>query len=46
MKFENYMSPESEIIEAEVEGVLCASGYADDSDDVELFLSLDSHENY
>lgn len=37
MKEEKYISPEVEVIEVMTEGVLCASGYAGDSDDVELF---------
>ena len=36
MKAENYTSPEIEVIEVVAEGILCASGYAGDSDDVEL----------
>ena len=37
MKNEKYISPEIEVVEVMTEGVLCASGYAGDSDDVELF---------
>ena len=37
MKAENYTSPEIEVIEIAAEGVICASGYAGDSEDVELF---------
>ena len=37
MKSEKFVSPEIEVIEVIDEGVLCASGYAGDSDDVELF---------
>ena len=37
MKTENYTSPEFEVIDIETSGILCASGYAGDSDDVELF---------
>ena len=37
MKEDKYISPEVEVIEVMTEGVLCASGYAGDSDDVELF---------
>lgn len=37
MNTENYTSPEIEVIEVVAEGILCASGYAGDSDDVELF---------
>ena len=37
MKSENYISPEAEVIEAMAEGILCASGYARNSVDVELF---------
>ena len=33
---EIYVSPEIEIMEVIAEGVLCTSGWADDSDDVEL----------
>lgn len=35
-KTEIYESPEVEIFEVIAEGVLCTSGWADDSDDVEL----------
>ena len=37
MKNEKYISPEVEVIEVITEGVLCLSGQAGDSDDVELF---------
>ena len=37
MKSENYISPSVEVTEAMTEGILCTSGYADDSYDVELF---------
>ena len=37
MNTNNYTSPEIEVIEIVAEGVICASGYAGDSDDVELF---------
>ena len=37
MKSEKFVSPEIEVIEVIDVGVLCASGYAGDSDDVELF---------
>ena len=37
MKNEHYMSPEIKVAEVMTEGVLCVSGYAGDSDDVELF---------
>ena len=36
-KSEMYISPEIEVIELLAEGVLCLSGEAEDSDDVELF---------
>lgn len=34
---EIYVSPEIEVLEVIAEGVLCTSGVAGDSDDVELF---------
>ena len=34
---ENYISPSVEVTEAMTAGILCTSGYADDSYDVELF---------
>ena len=37
MNTNNYTSPEIEVIEVVAEGILCASGYAGDSEDVELF---------
>ena len=37
MKSKHYTSPEIEVIEVIEEGILCASGFAGDSDDVELF---------
>ena len=38
MKNENYISPEiQKVVEFISEGVLCVSGKAGDSDDVELF---------
>lgn len=37
MNTNNYTSPEIEVIEIVAEGVICASGYAGDSEDVELF---------
>ena len=38
MKNVNYISPEiKKVVEFMVEGVICVSGYAVDSDDVELF---------
>ena len=37
MKSENYISPSVEVTEAMTAGILCTSGYADDSYDVELF---------
>lgn len=37
MNTNNYTSPEIEVIEIAAEGILCASGYAGDSEDVELF---------
>lgn len=35
-KTEIYVSPETEVLEIIDEGVLCTSGWADDSDDIEL----------
>ena len=35
-KTDIYVSPEIEVLELIDEGVLCTSGWADDSDDVEL----------
>ena len=35
-KTEIYVSPEIDVLEVIAEGVLCTSGWADDSDDVEL----------
>ena len=32
-----YLSPEIDVYELDVEGVLCVSGWVEDSDDVELF---------
>lgn len=32
-----YVTPEVEVFEFDAEGFLCASGWAEDSDDVELF---------
>lgn len=32
-----YVTPEVEVFEIDAEGILCASGWAEDSDDVELF---------
>ena len=37
MNTNNYTSPEIEVIEIAAEGVICASGYAGDSEDVEIF---------
>ena len=37
MNTNNYTSPEIEVIEIVAEGVICTSGYAGDSEDVELF---------
>ena len=34
---EMYISPEIEVLEVISEGSLCTSGWAEDSDDVELF---------
>jgi hypothetical protein len=33
----NYTSPEIKVIEITAEGMICTSGYAWDSEDVELF---------
>lgn len=35
---EKYVSPDIKVIQYVSEGFLCASGWADDSDDVELFF--------
>ena len=37
MEAQNYISPETKVIEVMIEGIVCMSGYAGDSDDVELF---------
>ena len=37
MKTKNYISPNIKVVEVMTEGVLCTSGYAGDSNDVELF---------
>ena len=36
-KSEMYISPDIEVLEVLTEGILCVSGEAEDSDDVELF---------
>lgn len=32
-----YVTPEVEVFEIDAEGILCVSGWVEDSDDVELF---------